>query len=197
MSERCEEMSERCERTSKWTSEWPSTLVWGFVWSGPQWKGELSVNKLTVIPRVTNPAIMLHHLFSVRNFSEVFFRILKNVSRVIDGHFPFYQSERHLFLTKVLLGNFYSWRNVSSDGWTVISRRPNPSITFSRYKKLRWKFSSNEGRVRRQHVDGHSLCYHPNHHLVLGKSYFLTWNGDLLSRKLNLNQKTFISHSSK
>ena len=28
-------MSERCERTSEWTSEWPSTYVWVFGRSGP------------------------------------------------------------------------------------------------------------------------------------------------------------------
>ena len=29
-------MSERCEQTSEWTSEWPSTAVWILEYSGPQ-----------------------------------------------------------------------------------------------------------------------------------------------------------------
>ena len=41
-------MSEQCQRMSEWTSEWPGTYVWILDYSGPQWKGSLTICSLPI-----------------------------------------------------------------------------------------------------------------------------------------------------
>ena len=52
---------EMCERTSKWTSEWPSTAVWIPDYSGPTWGEQINASR--------RDSVHVNHVFVVRDFA--------------------------------------------------------------------------------------------------------------------------------